>query len=120
MVNPAKKNDLIIGPTVGSVQNVYTDLRAMSATERETALLNLTEATKQTYILHELAHAIAIELNAAVALSTAKDVFTLYKRNKSTSKLALSEAIKFIMRKDFTLAMSNNVMVHLAASGIVI
>lgn len=120
MANPAKKNDLIIGPTVGSVKNIYTELRDMSPAERETAWLGLTETTKQIYITHELAHAIAIELNMAVALSTVKDVFTLYKRNKSTSKLALSEAIKFIMRKDVTLEMSNNIKTRLAATNIVI
>jgi hypothetical protein len=65
-----------------------------------------------------LAKAITKELNVNVLLVEATKVHAVYKRNSATPKLALGEAIKFILRKECTLEQSNNILTALAEEGI--
>jgi hypothetical protein len=65
-----------------------------------------------------LVTAIANELNISVRMGDASLVHVMYRRNRSPSKSALSEAIRFVLRKECTLAQSNNILTTLAGEGI--
>jgi hypothetical protein len=65
-----------------------------------------------------LASVIGKELNVSVRTGDATTVSMMYRRNLSPSKGALSEAIRFVLRKECTLEQSNNILTALAKEGI--
>lgn len=111
-----KKRDKMIDPVVED----YAQILGSTPEETKSIILGMAEEARNAYFVRELAVAVSLELDAPVSLNKMGDVYNMYLRNKSTSKLALSEAIKFIMRKEFTLAMTNHVMTRLAVKQIIL
>jgi hypothetical protein len=65
-----------------------------------------------------LIKAIETELRISVTERKLKDILAMYKRNRAPAKVALSEAIKFVMRAECSLEQSNNIHTALQKEGI--